>query len=109
MLCQQFCNEDATVAARWSSVLSISVFMERILLALNSIKVTQQTHSEYFSLLLRNTEDAPLDPEGLPDLPFSTEQDFVHFDKELEVDKRARLRMVNDGYSKLSSVFCIYA
>ncbi|XP_040355244.1 uncharacterized protein LOC121045887 [Ixodes scapularis] len=67
--------------------------MKRILLALNSIKVTQQTHSEYFSLLLRNTEDAPLDPEGLPDLPFSTEQDFVHFDKELEVDKRARLRM----------------
>ncbi|XP_040357282.1 uncharacterized protein LOC121046763 [Ixodes scapularis] len=67
--------------------------MERILLALNSIKVTQQTHSEYFSLLLRNTEDAPLDPEGLPDLPFSTVQDFVHFDKELEVDKRARLRM----------------
>ncbi|CAN7977358.1 unnamed protein product [Ixodes persulcatus] len=38
----------------------VPVFMERILLALNSIKVIQQTHSEYFGLLLRNTEDAHL-------------------------------------------------
>ncbi|KAG0438734.1 hypothetical protein HPB47_016904, partial [Ixodes persulcatus] len=63
----------------------ISVFMERILVTLSAIKLTQQTHSEYLALLLSNIrDDAPLDPEGLPNLPFSATHDFMLFDKELE-------------------------
>lgn len=46
---------------------------------LNAIK----SHSEYFALLVKNTKDDPLDPDGLPDLPFLAVHDFVQFDKEL--------------------------
>lgn len=76
---------------------------------MNATKLTQQTHSEYVALLLSNiSDDALLDPEGLPDLPFSAAHDSVLFDKKLEVDKRARLQMVHDGYFVPRSVFCMY-
>lgn len=38
----------------------VPVFMERILTLLNSIKITQQIHTDYFSVLMKKNEDALL-------------------------------------------------
>ncbi|KAH7985066.1 hypothetical protein HPB52_024332 [Rhipicephalus sanguineus] len=72
-----------------------AVFMERILTLLNSIKITQQIHTDYFSVLMKKNEDALLEQVDLPDLPFSSLFAFQQFDEGLLVDAKKR-RAVRD-------------
>ncbi|XP_037502002.1 uncharacterized protein LOC119376146 [Rhipicephalus sanguineus] len=73
----------------------VPVFMERILTLLNSIKITQQIHTDYFSVLMKKNEDALLEQVDLPDLPFSSLFAFQQFDEGLLVDAKKR-RAVRD-------------
>lgn len=74
----------------------VSVFMERILTLLNSIKITQQIHTDYFSVLMKKNEDALLEQVDLPDLPFSSLFAFQQFDEGLLVDAKKRRAMVRN-------------
>ncbi|KAL1424112.1 hypothetical protein MTO96_003611 [Rhipicephalus appendiculatus] len=62
---------------------SNSIFMERIQV-FNSIKHTQQVHSQYFNELLSNDDSGAPHPHGLPDLPFSNVGDALAYEEKLE-------------------------
>ncbi|XP_037506597.1 uncharacterized protein LOC119382809 [Rhipicephalus sanguineus] len=68
-------------------------FMEKILFALNAIKLTQQTHTQCFSELIKKVDDAPLHSTDIPDLPFSTVEDLLRYDEELGAKSEARVAM----------------
>ncbi|XP_049272197.1 uncharacterized protein LOC119393412 isoform X3 [Rhipicephalus sanguineus] len=71
----------------------VLAFMEKILFALNAIKLTQQTHTQCFSELIKKVDDAPLHSTDIPDLPFSTVEDLLRYDEELGAKSEARVAM----------------
>ncbi|KAH9378603.1 hypothetical protein HPB48_000026 [Haemaphysalis longicornis] len=71
-----------------------AAFMERILCTLNAIKLTQQAHSEFFAILMKQATDDCVDEGSLPALPFMTTADLLEYEEELESNAKAKLRMV---------------
>lgn len=83
--------------------------MEKILFALNAIKLTQQTHTQCFSELIKKVDDAPLHSTDIPDLPFSTVEDLLRYDEELGAKSEARVAMVILIYGSLSPKFTFHS
>ncbi|XP_077545762.1 uncharacterized protein LOC144158621 [Haemaphysalis longicornis] len=71
----------------------MTAFMERILCTLNAIKLTQQAHSEFFAILMKQATDDCVDEGSLPALPFMTTADLLEYEEELESNAKAKLRM----------------
>ncbi|XP_029842002.3 uncharacterized protein LOC115325428 [Ixodes scapularis] len=71
----------------------VFAFMERILCVMNSIKLTQQTHTQLLVELRTNVELPGTNSQGLPDLPFMTLRDLLEWDEEIKKSKEAQLRM----------------
>ncbi|XP_049270970.1 uncharacterized protein LOC119390999 isoform X7 [Rhipicephalus sanguineus] len=82
-----------TGATRSQTDPQVLAFMERILHVLNSMKHTQQAHSQYFNELLSNADSAAPHPHGLPDLPFSNVADVLAYGEKLETDSKAHDQM----------------
>lgn len=74
---------------------------------LNAIKLTQQAHSEFFAILMKQASDDCVDEGSLPELPFMTTADLLEYE-ELESNAKAKHRTVSMSTLRIVSPVTIY-